>query len=94
MPVPIQILEMEIIQIIDLENLHRIDIESIPTRGIETLQMIKTLNIKIIDHEIILTTDQTITDQNITIIKIDHAIIHRREIRVKTIDKETTHVTT
>ena len=37
------------------------------------------------NHAIILTTDQIIT-----IIKIDHAIIHRIEIRVVTIDKETT----
>ena len=44
--------------------------------------MIENLDIKIID--------QTITDQNITIIKIDHATIYRIEIQVITIDKETT----
>ena len=72
MPVPI--LEIEIIQIIDLETLHTIDIEIIPTIGIETIQTIETpiQTIKIIEHAIILTTNQ-----NITIIKIDHATIHR-----------------
>ena len=77
MPVPIQILEIEIIQLIFLETLHTIDIE--------TIQIIETLDIKIINHAVILTTDQ-----NITIIKKDHAIIHRIKIRIITIDKETT----
>ena len=86
----IQILEIKIIQIIDLETLHIIEIEIIPTIGIETIQMIEILDIKVTDQAIILTTDQTITDQNITTIKIDHAIIHRTEIQVITIDKETT----
>ena len=90
MPVLIQTLEIEVIQIIDLEILHTIEIENVPTIGIETIQMIETLDIKIIDHAIILTTNQTITDQNITTIRIDHAIIHRTEIQVITIDKETT----
>ena len=90
MSVPIQILEIEIIQIIDLEILHIIEIEIIPTIAIETIQMIEILDIKIIDRAIILTTDQTITDQNITTIKIDHAILHRIEIQVILIDKETT----
>ena len=36
-----------------------------------------------------LTTDQTIKDQVITI-KIDHAIIHKTEIQIITIDKEDT----
>ena len=90
MPVPIQILEIEFIQIIDLETLHTIEIELIPTVGIETIQMIEILDIKIIDHVIILTTNQTITDQNISTIKIDHAIIHRTEIQVIAIDRETT----
>ena len=58
--------------------------------GIETIQMIENLDIKILDQVIIQTTDQIITDQNITIIKIDHAIIYRIEIQVITIDKETT----
>ena len=85
MPVPIQVLEIEIVQLIDLETLHTIDIEIFSTIGIETIQIIEILDIKIINHAIILTTDQIIT-----IIKIDHAIIHRIEIRNRTIDKETT----
>ena len=85
MPVPVQILEIEIIQIIDLETFHAIDIEIIPTIGIETIQTIETLDIKIIDHAIILTTDQ-----NINIIKIDHAIIHTTEVQAKTTDRGTT----
>ena len=88
MSVPIQILEKKIIQIIDPETLHTIEIEICPTIGITTIQMIEIIDV--IDHVIILTTDQTITDQNITTIKIDHAIIHRTEIQVVTIDKETT----
>ena len=58
--------------------------------GIETIQIIEIIDIKIIDHTIILTTDQTIKDQNIIIIKIDHATINRTEIQVITTDKETT----
>ena len=85
MSVPNQILEVKIIQIIDLETLHTIDIEIIPTIGIEVIQIIETLDIKIIYHAITPTTDQ-----NITIIKIDHAINHSIEIRVIAIDKETT----
>ena len=53
--------------------------------GIETIQIIETLDIKIIDHAIILTIDQ-----KVTIIKIDHAITHEIEIQVTTKDKETT----
>ena len=90
MPIPIQTLEIEVIQIIDLEILHTKEIENILTIGIETIQKIETLDVKIIVHAIILTTDQTIIDQNITTIKIDHAIIHRIEIQVITIDKEST----
>ena len=52
--------------------------------------MIEILDIKLIDHVTILLTDQTITDQSITTIKIDHAIIHKIEIQVLTIDKEGT----
>ena len=85
MPVHIQILEMEIIQVIDQETRHTIDIEIIPTIGRETIQITETLDFKIIDHAIILTTDQ-----QIIIIKLDHAIIHSIKIRVVTIDKATT----
>ena len=70
--------------------LHTIEKENTPTIGTETIQMIEILDIKIIDHAIIPTTDQTIKDQKITTIKIDHAIIHRTEIQVITTDKETT----
>ena len=59
--------------------------EIIPTIGIETIQTIETLDIKIIDHAIILTTNPIII-----IIKLDHAIIHRTEIQAITTDKETT----
>ena len=89
MSVPIQMLEIEINQIIDLETLHIKEIEIIPATGIEIIQMTKILDIKITDHAIILTTDQTFIDQNITIIKINHAIIHRTEIQNKTTDNET-----
>ena len=65
-------------------NFHTIDIEIIII-GLETTQIIESLHIKIIDHANILKTDQ-----KITMIKVDHAIIHRTEIRVITIDKETT----
>ena len=75
---------------IDLETVHIIEIEIIPTIRIETIQMIEIINITIIDHASILTTDQTIKDQNIITIKIDHATIHRTEIQVITTDKETT----
>ena len=46
MPVPIQILEKEIIWLIDLKTLQTIDIEKISTIGIETNQIIETLDIK------------------------------------------------
>ena len=85
MPDPIQILGTEIVQTFDVETLHKTDIEIIPTIGIETIQTIKILDIKIIYHVIILTTDQ-----NIIVIKIDHAIIQRTEIHAITTDKETT----
>ena len=52
--------------------------------------MIDIINIKIIDHEIILTTDQTIKDQIIITITKDHVTIHRTEVQVITTDKETT----
>ena len=82
---PIQILEIEINQIIDLETLRTIDIENILTNGIEIIQTIETLDIKIIDHAIIQRSDQ-----NIIIIKIDHALDHRTEAQAITTDKKTT----
>ena len=52
--------------------------------------MIEIQAIKIIDHVIILTTNHSITDQNITTIKIDHAIIHQTKNKVITKYRETT----
>ena len=75
---------------IDLETLHIIEIENIPTIGIKKFQMIEIINVEIIDHAIILTTDQTIKDQNVITIKIVHATIHRIDFQVITTDKETT----
>ena len=85
MQVPIKTLEIETLQIIDLEILHTIEKEIIPLIGIETIQTIETLDIKIIDHAIILTTDQSII-----IIKIDHATLHRTEVQAITTNKGTT----
>ena len=90
MPLPTKFLEIEIIQTIDLKTLRTIEIEINPTIGKENIQMIEILDIKLIDHVIILTTYQIITHQNITTIKTDHAIIHRTENQVKPIDRETT----
>ena len=80
-----QSLEIEVIQVTDLETLHTIDTEINLTIGIGTIQTIETLDIKMIDHAIIQTTDQ-----NIVIIKIDHAIIHRTEAQAIITAKETT----
>ena len=55
---------------IDLETLRIIEKENIPTMRIEIIQMIKIINIKIEDHAIILTTDQTIKDQNLITINV------------------------
>ena len=81
MPVPIQILEIEPYEKISLEILHITE---------TAINPIELLDIKTIDHMIFLRTDQTITDQNLTTIKIDHALIHEIEFQVITIDKETT----
>ena len=59
-----QIQEIDVIQMINLETLCIIEKENIPTIRIEIIQMIEIINIKIKDHAIILTTDQTIKDQN------------------------------
>ena len=90
MPVLIHVLEIDIIQLIDLETLYKKEIETIPTIGIEIIQTIEIIDVKIVDHAILLTTNQTILDQNILTIKIDHAIIHRTEIQIITMNKETT----
>ena len=73
---------------IDLETPHTIK-KYIQTIGIETIQMIEIIDIKIINHVIILTTGHTIKDQNVITI-IDHATIHRTEVQFITTDKETT----
>ena len=65
--------------------IHTIDIEIIPTIGIETIVTIKILDIKIIDHAINLTTNQ-----NIVVIKSDHATVHRTEIQAIRTDEGTT----
>ena len=54
MPVPIQILEIEIIQTVDLETFYTIETEIILMIGTETVQMIKILDIKMTDHAITL----------------------------------------
>ena len=82
---PIQTLEIGTIQTKDQETLHTTDTENILTIEIETIQTIGNLDIKIIDHAIILTTYQ-----NKTIIKLDHATVHTIEIQVITTDKGTT----
>ena len=53
--------------------------------GIEIIQTNETLDVKIIDHAIIQTTEQ-----NIILNKIDHAKIHRTEAQAITTHKETT----
>ena len=88
-PVPIHILEIDTTKMIDQETHHTIDIEIIPTKGTEVIQIIEISNI-IIDHEIIQTTDQITKDPIITIIKLDHEIIHRIGFQTITIDKKTT----
>ena len=75
---------------IDQETLLIIEIEIIPTIGIEIIQMIETKGIKTLVHVIILTTDQSIKDQIVTTINIDHAITHKTEIQTMTINQETT----
>ena len=82
---PIQFLETKTIQIIDLETPHTIGKGIIFTIGIEAIQKIETLDIKIIDHANIQTTDQIKI-----IIKIDDAVIHRTEAQAITTDKGTT----
>ena len=76
MPVPIPILEIEIIQIIDAETLHTINKEIIPRIVIETIQTIEDLNIQQI--------------KIVIVIKIDHATIHKTEVQALTKDKGTT----
>ena len=73
------------------QEIHRtIDIEIIRTIGIEATQIIKTNDIKTIDHEIVQTRDLITKDLTTIIIKIDHEITHKIGIQITTIDKETT----
>ena len=75
---------------IDQETPRTIEVGFIPTKGIEASQIIEINDIKTIDHEIILATDQMIKDLTTTTIERYHVIIHKIEIRTITIDKETT----
>ena len=70
-------LVIDTIEMIDQETHRTIDIEIIPTVEKEATQIIKTNDIKTIDHELIQTTDQITKDLNTTTIKIDHEIIHK-----------------
>ena len=88
-PVPILILGIDTIQMIDQETHHTIDTEFIPTIGPEVVQII-TINNITINHEIIQTIDQITKDLILTIIKIDHEIIHKIGIQTITLDKKTT----
>ena len=74
---------------IDQETLHIIEIEIVPTIGIETIHLIEDINVARIDHAIFPIKDQTIEDQDIITIKIDHTTVHRTEVQVITTDKET-----
>ena len=74
---------------IDQETFCTLEIEIIPIIGIEVTQIIEIKSIKTKDHEIILTTDQTIKDLFITTIKMDQAINHKMDFRTTTKDKET-----
>ena len=83
-PIPIRTLGLDTIQLID-QKIHRtIDTEIIPTIETEAIRTIEISDI-IINHEITQTKDLIIT-----IIKIDHSIIHKTGIQTMTIDKETT----
>ena len=88
-PVPIHTLEIDTIQMTDQEILRTIKTEIIPTIRIEATRKIEFKDIKKIDHDIIYTKHPIIKDLITTTIKIDHAIIHKIEIRTITIDKET-----
>ena len=61
-PVPIHTPGVETIPMIPQEILRTIEIEIIPSIGIETTQIFEIKDIKTKDHEIVLTTDQIITD--------------------------------
>ena len=75
MPVPVQILEIEIIRI---ETLHLIDKEIIQTIETKIIQMIE-INIETTDQEIIQITDQTTKDQTITIIVLHLVTFHKKK---------------
>ena len=79
-PVPIHTLGIDTNQMIDQEVPRTIEIEIIPIIGIEATQTIQIKDIKIIYHEIILTTDQIIKVLLTTTNKKDHAIVHKIEI--------------
>ena len=74
---------------IDQETHHTIDTEFIPSIGTEVVRII-TINNITINHEIIKTIDQITKDLILTIIKIDHEIIHKIGIQTIALDKKTT----
>ena len=86
-PVPIQTQGIDTIPKIDHETHHTTEIETIQTVGIEVNLTIEIRTIQETDQEIIHIIDQIIKDQMI-IIKTDHAIIHKIETQVTTIDTE------
>ena len=88
-PVPILILGIDTIQMTDHETHRTIDIEIILTIETETIQIIE-INDKIMDHEVIQTTDQINKVLIIILIQIDHEKIHKIGIQTITKDKETT----
>ena len=80
-PAPIPILRIDNIQLIDQETHRTIDTEIIPTIETEAIQIIE-INDKIINHEIIQTTDQINKDLINAIIKIDHEKNHKKEFKL------------
>ena len=80
-PVPNRTVRIDTIPMVDQEIRRTIEIGIIPTIGIEATHIIEINDIKIIYHEITLTTDQIIKDLIKTTIKIDHAITHKIDIR-------------
>ena len=86
-PVPIQILGIDIIQTIDHEIHHTIETETIQKTEIEAIPIIEINVTKTIDQETIHTTDPIINERIIITTIIDHEIIHKIEIQTITISK-------
>ena len=68
------------IQTLVIDSVQTIDPETPHTIGTETIHIVETDSIKIKHHETNQKIDQTIIDQTILTITIDHVIIHTREI--------------